>query len=186
MKPKALIILAPGFEEMEAVISIDMLRRASVDVAIACLDDRFLISGSRNIQIQAEASLDSVDYIPDALILPGGMPGAKNLAQSDKVIELIQKTNRQNKIIAAICASPAHALVKAKILENKKVTCYPGCEDMFESGTEYTGQDVVADGNIITASGPGTAFLFALVIIEKLCGKSIADKVKSNALIDKS
>lgn len=183
MREKAVIILAQGFEEMEAIISIDILRRAGVEVVIACIGDDFLVEGSRKIMVQAQVKLEAIDYVPDALVLPGGMPGARNLEQSDVVIDLIRKVVKQDKVLAAICASPAHALVKAGVLKGKMATCYPGDEVLFSSDIIYKKQDVVVEGNIITASGPGTAFDFALAIVKKLCGQEMAEKIKKAALI---
>ncbi|MBU1087589.1 MAG: DJ-1/PfpI family protein [Candidatus Omnitrophica bacterium] len=183
MRPRAIIVLAKGFEEMEAIISIDILRRAGIDAIIACIDHDLLVEGSRKINVQAQVKLENVDFIPDAVVLPGGMPGALNLEQSERVIELIKKTANDGKLIAAICASPAHALVKAGVLKGKTVTCYPGDETLFLPGTLYKKQDVVVDGNIITASGPGTTYDFALAIVKKLCGQDVAEKVKKAALI---
>jgi protein deglycase len=183
MRPKAIIILAEGFEEMEAIISIDILRRAGIDALIACLGDDLSVVGSRKITVQAQVKLDDVDFVPDALVLPGGMPGARNLEQSGVVIDLIKKTVNQGKVLAAICASPAHALVKSAVLKGKTATCYPGDEVLFSADIVYKKQDVVVDGNIITASGPGTTFDFALAIVKKLCGQEMAEKVKQAALI---
>ncbi|MBU1044800.1 MAG: DJ-1/PfpI family protein [Candidatus Omnitrophica bacterium] len=183
MRPRAVIILAQGFEEMEAIISIDILRRAGIDAVIACLDHDLLVAGSRKITVQAQVKLDDIDFIPDAVVLPGGMPGALNLAQSENVINFIKKIADQGKIIAAVCASPAHVLVKAGVLKGKTATCYPGDETLFLPETIYKKQDVVVDGNIITASGPGTSFDFALAIVKKICGQDLADKVKKAALI---
>ena len=171
MDKHALIILAEGFEEMEAVIPADMLRRAGVNVTIAALGPELLVNGSRGICIKADTLLDEVTKVPDALVLPGGGKGAENLAASEKVIDLVQQTAQAGKIVAAICASPAHALVKAGVLEGKAATCYPGEEILFEGKTIYKKDNVVVDGNIITSRGPGTAFSFALAIIEAVCGK---------------
>jgi len=183
MRLRVIILLAKGFEEMEAIISIDIMRRAGIDVLIVCIDNDLLVEGSRKISVQGQLRLEDVDFIPDALILPGGMPGAKNLEESGVVIDLIKKTASQGKIIAAICASPAHALVKAKVLEGKRATCYPGEEKLFSSNTIYEKNDVVVDGNIITSVGPGTTFKFAIEIVRKLCGQNIADNVEQAAIL---
>jgi len=183
MRQRAIVLLANGFEEMEAIISIDILRRAGVNALIVCIADDLLVEGSRGITVEAQLKLKEVDFVPDALVLPGGMPGAVNLAQSELVIDLIKKTTESGKIIAAICASPAHALVEAGILDDKRATCYPSEENLFSANTVYKNEDVVVDGNIITSIGPGTAFKFSLEIVKKLCGLNIADKVQKAALI---
>ena len=183
MGKEVLIVLAEGFEEMEAVICVDILRRAGLKVIIAALGDRLLVTGSRQIQIKADMPIENITTIPDALVLPGGGKGAENLACSKKVIDLIKLASKTGKIIAAICASPAHALVKAGVLEGKMATCYPGEEILFGKKTVYKKDDVVIDGNIITSRGPGTAFYFALSIVENLCGKVVAKELKEKALI---
>ncbi len=183
MRQRAIILLAKGFEEMEAIISIDILRRAGIEALIVCIDDDLLVEGSRRITVQAQLKLKDIDFIPDALVLPGGMPGARNLEQSEMVIDLIETTAGHGKIIAAICASPAHALVKAGVLEGKNAACYPGDENLFLSNTVYKKDDLVVDGNIITSVGPGTTFKFAIEIVRKLCGQDIADKVKQAAIV---
>lgn len=184
MGKEVLIVLAEGFEEMEAVIPADILRRAKLNVTLAALGKQLLVKGARNIQVKADVLLENITTIPDALVLPGGGKGAENLACSKKVIDLIKLVSEAGKIIAAICASPAHALVKAGVLEGKMATCYPGEEIFFGKKTVYKKDDVVIDGNIITSRGPGTAFYFALSIVESLCGKVAAKELKEKALIN--
>jgi len=172
------VVIANGFEEMEAVISIDILRRAGLDVKIIGLDKITLI-GSHNITIQADMILqDCKGEIPDAIVLPGGLPGAENLAMSLELKNLIQNMNDKNKIIAAICASPALVLSNINILSGKKVTCYPGLEKNFLPDVKITKEKVVQDGNIITAEGPFFAFSFVLKIVENLVGKEKANMLK--------
>ncbi len=183
MGKKVLVALADGFEEIEAVSSIDILRRAELEVIIAAVGGDLLVSGSRGIQIKADIELKNFEGVPDALVLPGGLPGAENLANSNLVNDLIEKCTQQNKLVAAICASPAYVLAKADVLSGKKATCYPGCQSRFSGDTTYLQKDVVVDGNIITSAGPGTAFYFALAIVKKLVGEEAAFKVKEKALI---
>ena len=182
MKKKALIVLAGGFEEVEAVSVMDVLRRAGVKVIIAGLK-RLIIEGSHGIKIQADIKLKDYKKIPDAVILPGGMPGATNLANSKKVISLIKACFSKKNIVAAICASPAFVLAPTGILKGKKVSCYPGCEGRLKEGTVYLKKSVVIDGNIITSQGPGTALDFAFAIIEKLTGKKQTSLVKKKMLV---
>ncbi|MFH1460214.1 MAG: DJ-1 family glyoxalase III [Candidatus Omnitrophota bacterium] len=183
MPKKVLVFLAEGFEEMEAVISVDLLRRAELDVVIASIEDKLLVKGSRNIYVQADILLDDYKEIPDCLVLPGGGFGAKNLAISDKVNALIKKCYKHGKLIAAICASPAVVLAKTGILEGKTITCYPGCETIVKGNIRIIEDSVVIEDNIITSRGPGTAFDFTLAIIKKLCGNNVAENVKEKALI---
>lgn len=182
MAKKALVVLADGFEEIEAVTTIDILRRAGIDVTVAGLG-KTQIRGSHGITITADNKVDEAGADFDAIILPGGMPGAKNLAGSEKVKGLIAKMHSEGKLIAAICASPAVVLAQTGILKNKSATCYPGMEGNFGKDTKYRGDNVVIDGNIITSRGPATAFLFSLGIAEKLAGKESRDKLERETLL---
>lgn len=184
MGKSVVVALADGFEEMEAVISIDILRRTELSVINAAINNDLLVKGSRNITVQADVFLKDLAIIPDVFLLPGGSAGAKNLAESEVVNDMLQACFQQNKIIAAICASPACVLAKAGILEGKKATCYPSFEKLFSPQVVYSKDAVVIDGNIITSRGPGTAFEFALSITEVLCGAEAAQEVREQALID--
>lgn len=181
MSKKALIILADGFEEIEAITPIDILRRAGITLTIAGLTDTRVIS-ARNLIIEAERKLDDLEDTYDALILPGGGGGAKNLASSNKVNNLISTMHEQKKIIAAICASPAVVLAPTGILNGKQATCYPGCESSFDATTTYINEPVVCEDNIITSQGPGSASAFAFVLVEKLLGKEESDKLTKGML----
>ena len=179
MKKKALIILAEGFEEIEAVTPIDVLRRAQIEVTVAGLNpEEKLVKGSRDIIIKTEVSLERAGSDFDAVILPGGMPGANNLSKSNRVNSLLSTMNQEGKIIAAICAAPAVVLAPAKILDGKKATSFPGMENLFGKEVVFSDDDVVIDGNIITSKGVGTALRFALAIVEKLAGKEISETIK--------
>ena len=177
MAKKAIVILAEGFEEIEAVTCIDVLRRANIEVTVAGLTD-FKVKGSRGITVFADKTLFDAGSEFDACVLPGGMPGATNLAASEKLKSLIKEIHQENKIVAAICASPAVVLAPTGILNNKSATCYPGMQEQFHRSTNYQEKNVVVDGNIITSRGPATALSFALAIVENLAGKEIAEKVK--------
>lgn len=185
MRKKAIIVLANGFEELEAVTVIDILRRAGIEVTVCGLDSE-KIKGSHEITIIADKKLEQAEAASryDACILPGGMPGAEKLASSDKVKELLVKMHAQNKIIAAICASPALVLSSIGILDNKSATCYPSVQTLFASSTTYKEDSVVIDGNIITSRGPATALEFAISIIEVLRGRDIAEKISKDLLAE--
>ncbi len=184
MRKRALIILADGFEEIEAVNAIDILRRAGIEVTTAGING-IKVQGSHGITVIADKLLTSVVKENfDACILPGGSPGAKNLASSEKVNSIIKQMNKNGKIIAAICAAPAIALAPLGILQNKTATCYPGMQEKFSQETIYKEKAVVIDGNIITSRGPGTALPFALAIVEKLSGKKTCKKLKKTAIIN--
>jgi len=178
-----LILLAEGFEEIEVTISVDMLRRAGLNVIIASISDSIIVEGSRKIKIDSDILLKDFKGLPETVILPGGLPGAENLANSSKVTELIKGMDENDKLIAAICASPAVVLAPMGILDNRKATCYPGFEEKFSENTTYVDEKVVVEGNIITSRGPGTAFDFALEIIKYLKNEDIANEVKEQTLV---
>ncbi len=182
MLKTALVILAEGFEEIEAIAPVDVLRRAGVRVALAGLTER-RVKSSRNIEVQVDILLADLVEIPDAVILPGGIPGATNLAKSEEVSKLVKKMNTEGKIVAAICAAPAAVLAPLGILDGKKATCYPGCESDFSNKISYSKKRVVVDGNIITSQGPGTALEFSLEIATQLVGKEMAENVRGKMLI---
>ena len=177
-----LVILAEGFEEVEAIAPVDLLRRAGVRVILAGVNS-LTVKSSRHIGVQADALLKEIQDLPDAVILPGGLPGATNLAKSEEVAKLVKKMNAAGKLVAAICAAPAAVLAPLGILDGKKATCYPGCESDFSNKTVYSKERVVVDGNIITSQGPGTALEFALAIATRLVGKEMAETVRGKMLI---
>ena len=183
MVKKAIIVLATGFEEIEAVTSIDILRRAGIEVTIAGLDSDN-ICGSHGINIIVDKKLDDIGADFDACILPGGMPGAMHLSHSKKLTELIKKMNSKGNLIAAICAAPAIVLAPIGVLNNKSATCYPGMQNEFKENTLYKNEAVVVDGNIITSQCPGTAMDFAFAIVEKLAGKDSVKKLRKAMLAD--
>ena len=178
----ALVILAEGFEEVEAIAPVDVLRRAGARVTIAGVTD-LRVKSSRKMGVEADILLKDLVEMPDAVILPGGLPGATNLAKSEEVAKFVKKMNAAGKIVAAICAAPAAVLAPLGILDGKKATCYPGCETDFSSKTVHSKERVVVDGNIITSQGPGTALEFALEIAVRLVGKDMADNVRGKMLI---
>ena len=182
MLKTALVILAEGFEEVEAIGPVDVLRRAGVRITLAGLADR-QVKSSRKIGVETDILLKDLVELPDAVILPGGIPGATNLAKSEEVAELVKKMNAAGKIVAAICAAPAAVLAPLGILDGKKATCYPGCESDFSRKIVHSKERVVVDGNIITSQGPGTALEFALVIAARLVGQEMADAVRGKMLI---
>lgn len=181
MKKKALVVLAEGFEEIEVSTPIDILRRAGVDVTVAGIGGT-VIKGAHNVAINADIDLEKYDSVPDAVIFPGGMPGAENLARSSKVKELIKSMAAEGKLIAAICASPALVLAPMGLLDGRNATCYPGMEENFSSKVKPVKEKVVQDGNVITSMGPATALPFALKIVENLVGKETADSIAQATL----
>ena len=167
MAKKVLIVLADGFEEIEAVTPIDVLRRAGLEVTTAGVGKR-KITGAHGIPIEADTEIDRYDGTPDAVVLPGGQPGADNLSKSEGVKRLLARVNGKKNLIGAICASPAVVLAPQGYLDGRKATCYPGFEGRFGSKISFSSDRVVADGNVITSRGPGSAFEFALELVERL------------------
>ncbi|MFA5259934.1 MAG: DJ-1 family glyoxalase III [Candidatus Omnitrophota bacterium] len=177
MAKTALVILADGFEDIEATTPMDLLTRAGIQVTVAGLTSTHVKAAKSGLTIIVPTTLSAVHDNFDALILPGGMPGAENLANSSDLIARVRLMNQQKKIIAAICAAPALILTKAGILENKKATCFPGMENLFPESATHISSAVVRDDNIITSRGAGTAFSFSLTIIEALLGKGPREKI---------
>lgn len=184
MKKKAVVLLADGFEEIEAITPIDILRRAGVDVTIVGVGG-LMMRGSRDIIVKADRDIDSYNDLPDAVIVPGGAKGSDNLSKAEKVKLLLMSARRNGKIIAAICAAPVTVLIPLGILDGKNATCYPGDEKTLGTKARFKDEKVVIDGAVITSRGPATAAAFALAIVELLCGKDIKDTVSKKLLYEK-
>jgi 4-methyl-5(b-hydroxyethyl)-thiazole monophosphate biosynthesis len=171
---KAMIILADGFEEAEAVVAIDIMRRARIAVALAGLDS-LDVRSARDIHIHAEVLLADAPRDYDALVLPGGQPGTANLGKSPLVLDMIRRADGEGKLVAAICAAPS-ALAKAGVLAGRRFTCFPGVEKEISGGI-FELNAVVIDKNIITSRGMGTAIPFGLAIVTYLAGRPAADAI---------
>jgi len=183
MKKEALVVLAEGFEEIEAITPVDVLRRAEVNVIVAGLGGNS-VTGAHGVAIITDIAFDDYGSLPDAVVSPGGLPGAEKLASSVKVKDMILKMNSEQRLIAAICASPALVLAPAGILSGRTATCYPGLEKNFLPDVKFVKEKVVQDGNIITSRGPATALDFALKIAENLAGKAKADMLAQQVLFN--
>lgn len=179
-----LIPLAKGFEEIEAVSIIDVLRRAQIDVIVASLDHEALVLGANGIVVEADVSLENVvTDILDMIILPGGVDGTYALAENKIVQNILKEMDTAGKNIGAICAAP-FALHKAGVLK-QNYTCYPSFEEQIrEDGYQGDNAMVVEDGNIMTSRGPGTSICFALQIVKKLKGQEMYEALKSGLLAD--
>lgn len=183
MKEVALF-LAEGFEEIEAITVVDILRRADVSVRVVSLTGELTVSGSHKISILADCLFEKCDFITtDMLILPGGMPGTNGLDAHLGLRELLLNFAKQEKYLAAICAAPL-VLGNLGLLKNKRATCYPGFENHLV-GALLQEVKVVRDGMFITSKGPGTAIPFALKIVETLLGQKKVDEL-SHAMIIKN
>lgn len=176
MAKKVLVILAEGFEEVEALTPVDLLRRAGAVVTLAGLNS-ITVKGCHNVSVNCDITLDNASLDAyDAVIIPGGMPGASNLAASDAVTSRILNIFSKGGLVAAICASPAVVLGPIGVLEGRKAVCYPGCES-HSPDTKFYDMQVCRDGNLITARGAGCAFEFGLETVSYLFGREEADKL---------
>ncbi len=181
MSKRALILLADGFEEIEAVAVIDILRRADIKVAITSLDFK-LVTSARKVMIKTDYLIETLpDYEFDMLILPGGGEGVKNLEQSEGVKSLIKRFEAEGKYIAAICAAPI-ILEHMDFLKGKKITAYPGIANDFKS-CEYLTDKVVVDGKLITSQSPTTAIEFALTLVEVLKSKEARSAIETAMIV---
>lgn len=180
----AIVVLAPGFEEIEAITIIDLLRRAGINVTTASIAGKN-ITGSHDITIKADMLLEDLSKSEfDIVILPGGQPGSENLRNSDRVANLLQRQSDKNQLLAAICAAPT-VFEKAGLTTGKRVTSHPSEEGKF-SASDYKTDNVVLDGNIITSRAVGTAIEFSLFLIKMLCGENIATEIAAKILFQKN
>jgi protein deglycase len=180
---RVLVPLAEGFEEIEAVTVVDLLRRAGIEVCTAALGPGFtpaLVVGSHGIGVRADARLPEVDDAAfDMIVLPGGMPGAAHLKEDPRVLELLQRASVRGAFVAAICAAPG-VLAHAGLLAGRAATSFPGFLDgQSAPGLQLSTAPVVIDGRLVTSRGPGTAIDFALTLIELLAGARARVEVES-------
>ena len=171
------ILLAPGFEEMEALVPADLLRRAGIEVALVSLEGEF-VPGGHNIIVKADMELSQVRMDDlELLMLPGGGVGTDNLSAHEPLRAALKEANAKGILIAAICAAPM-VLGRSGLIEGRKATCYPGCEsNLF--GAEYTSASVEECGNIITACGLGVSFDFGFAIVARLCEEGTVATLRS-------
>lgn len=178
---KIMVLLAEGFEEVEFVTIVDVLRRAGMDVTVVGLKAG-PIDGSHGVKVMSDALVDNITADQfDSVVLPGGYPGFVNLGEDERVLELLREMNLSGKYITAICGAPA-VLSKAGVIEGKKVTIHPGVKDQLVTGS-YVDQRVVVDGRVVTSQGPGTAMEFSLKLVELFAGKAKMEEVKEDILV---
>ena len=176
------VFLADGFEEIEAITPIDVLRRAGLNVQTVSVMDKQTVSGAHGIPVVADKMfVDIHSEDAEMLLLPGGLPGATNLDAHQGLSDMIMAFASEGKALAAICAAPL-VFGNRGLLQGKKATCYPGFES-YLTGAEYTAALVEIDGNFITAKGPGAAMDFAFAIVEKYCGIEKVNELKSGMMI---
>ncbi len=179
--PRVAVILADGFEEVEAIAVIDVLRRAEIDTVIAGLHAG-PITSARNVKVVPDTVIDTVkadDF--DMIVLPGGQPGSDNLNADPRVHKLVKSFSEKGKLTGAICAAP-YVLANAGVLQGKRATAYPSYKDKL-GGAKYEEKSVVVDGRVLTSRGAGTALAFGLAIVEKLISKEKALKIKDSMLV---
>lgn len=176
MEKKIAVHLAEGFEEIEAVSIIDVLRRANIETLVVSVTGKKAVTGSHHIQITADVLFEEVDFSTiDMIVLPGGLPGANNLKNHEGLGKQILNFHKKGKPLGAICAAPL-VFGNLGILKNQKATCFPGFENQL-LGAEVTGADVETSGKIVTGKGAGVAIKFALKIVETVKGKHLADEL---------
>jgi 4-methyl-5(b-hydroxyethyl)-thiazole monophosphate biosynthesis len=171
------LFLDNGFEEIEAITTIDLLRRANIALTTVSITGNPMVLGAHNIAVEADGLIERIDFSDaEMLILPGGQPGVKNLDAHDGLKSLLERYAGEGRLLAAICAAPT-IFGALGILKGKKATCYPGLEDQLTGAYVVTDQRVVTDGNITTSRGAGTSVSFALRLIEILKDTDAAAKV---------
>lgn len=178
---RILVPLAEGFEEIEAVSVIDILRRADIEVVTAGLKEG-PVGGSHNILILPDTSLNKIDFRDfDGIVLPGGSPGFVNLGNDERILNMAREMDRAGKYVAAICAAPS-VLIKAGVLQGRKATVSPSGQAQVAACAEFCEDRVVVDKNLITSRSPGTALEFALKLVEVLVGKEKMLQIKAQTL----
>ena len=176
------VFLADGFEEIEAITPIDVLRRAGLNVQTVSVMEEQIVAGVHGIPVVADKMFADIHFEDaEMLLLPGGLPGATNLDAHQGLSDMIMEFASEGKALAAICAAPL-VFGNRGLLQGKKATCYPGFES-YLIGAEYTAALVEIDGNFITAKGPGAAMDFAFAIVEKYCGIEKVNELKSGMMI---
>ena len=182
MRKEVFIFLAEGFEEAEAVATMDVMHRGGLNVTSVSISGNLLVTGAHEITVRANTLFENADFSSgDMLVLPGGMPGAANLNAHIGVRSILEKYAASGKKIAAICAAPL-VLGGLDLLRGKNATAYPGFESTL-TGATFVNDPVVKDGNIITGQGPGFAFQFGLAIVEELQGRAKANEVAEGLLL---
>jgi 4-methyl-5(b-hydroxyethyl)-thiazole monophosphate biosynthesis len=184
MSKRVCVLLAPGYEEVEALTPVDYIRRAGMDVDVVSCTEDIIVPSAHQVNVACDTFLDDIkaqDY--DMVVVPGGIPGVPNLCANDKVAQFLQAMNESGKWVTALCAGPK-VLDHAGVLKGRCATCYPGWETKLETIADFKRETVVRDGNTITARGAGAAGYFALALVEALAGKEEADKVKKAVVMD--
>lgn len=174
---KIYLFLADGFEPVEALAPVDVMRRAGINVVTVSIMGRTTVEAAHGIKVMADALFEETDFSDaDGLVLPGGSLGTENLSACEPLRALVASANAEGKIIAAICAAPM-VFGRMGILAGRRATCYPGYESEL-TGSKYTAAAVEQDENIITACGPAASFEFGFTIVENICGDKAAAVIR--------
>ena len=179
------VFLAEGFEEIEALTVVDVMRRAGMEVSTVSITDKLNVKGANGIEVVADSRISDIDTTDaEWLIVPGGLPGATNLAACDAVNDALQKHWLKQGKIASICASPAVVLAPLDIVRGQNATCYPSFRaDLEKGGATDVDMRVVESGNLITSNGPSSALVFAFAIVAASLGEDVASSVASGMLV---
>lgn len=184
MEKRVCVLLAPGYEEIEALTPVDYLRRAGALVDVISTIEDIAVPGAHQVLVQADSFLEDIkpeDY--DMVVIPGGLPGVPNLLANAKVLAFVKEMADQDKWVTSLCAGPS-VLDHAGVLANKCTTCYPGWEGELKNIGSFSEDTVVVDGKVITSRGPGASGYFALALVEALFGAEKAEEVKKAVIMD--
>lgn len=184
MEQRVCVLLAPGYEEVEALTPVDYLRRASATVDIISTIEDITVPSAHQVLVQADSFLEDIkpeDY--DMIVVPGGLPGVPNLIANEKVLAFVKAMADQGKWVTSLCAGPS-VLDHAGVLVGKCTTCFPGWEGNLVNIGSFSEDTVVVDGKVITSRGAGAAGYFALALVEALYGEEKAAEVKSTVVMD--
>jgi 4-methyl-5(b-hydroxyethyl)-thiazole monophosphate biosynthesis len=177
------VFLADGFEEIEALTCIDVLRRAGMPVTTVSINPGLEVTGAHGVTVLADSLFGDSDYEgAEWLVLPGGIPGAPNLAACEPLCDLLTAQDERGGKVAAICASPAVVLAPLGLLQDRRAVCYPGMEQGIE-GVRWAEGPVAVDGNVVTGNGPAAAAPFALALVEQSMGRETAAQVAAGMLL---
>lgn len=180
---KVYVMLAEGFEEIEALTVVDVLRRGEVFVEMVSITEDEMVTGGHGITVKADKTFSKVEDVVDCIVLPGGLLGTMNLKEKVELMEKIKKQYEEGRYVAAICAAPALILGELGLLQGKKATCYPQMEEHMKGAIYDNQSSAVQDGTIITACSMGGAIDFSLQILEALLGEEKSTQIRESLVI---